>query len=78
VTVQYPHAGQPETRSAYVLTHLEARGLLMRPADVIALAATLTGYAARLREVADELVIAQQHDRARVVEADRKGADREG
>ncbi len=67
VTVQYPFAGQPETRSVYVLTHLEATGRLMRPTDVIALADTLTGYAARLREVADELVIAQQQDRARLL-----------
>ena len=64
VTLQYPYAGPPETRAPFVLAHLEATGRLMRAADVTALADMLSGYADRLRKVADGLAIAQgQHER---------------
>ena len=45
---------------------MTAKATLNRPSDVITLADMLAGYASRLREVADELVIAQQQraDRA--------------
>jgi hypothetical protein len=77
VIVQYPLSARPEKRDVYADAHMMAAVTMTRPADVVRFADMLTGYAVRLRELADELVIAQQQDRARV-EADPKDAGREG
>ena len=75
--VQYPLSTRPDRRDVYAWGHLTATVTMNRPSDVNALADMLVGYAARLRTVADELVVAQQQDRVRV-EADLKDAGREG
>ena len=75
--VQYPLSTRPDRRDVYAWGHLTATVTMNQPSDVNALADMLTGYACRLREVADELVTAQQQDRVRV-EADLKNAGREG
>ena len=73
---QYPKADAPAGRHVHAWSHMMATVTMSQPSDVTAFADMLTGYAARLRAVADELVIAQQQDRARV-EADLKNAGRE-
>lgn len=73
---QYQARSDPGRRQIFAWSHIAADVTMARPADVLAFADMLTSYASRLREVADELVIAQQQDRARF-EADRKDADRE-
>jgi hypothetical protein len=75
---QYPAHADPGKRNIFVWSHMAAEATMNQPSDVIALADMLTGHAARPREVADDLVIAQQQHRDRVVEADLKDADREG
>lgn len=49
----------------YAWSHMTVEATLNRRSDVIGIADMLSGYAARLREIADGLVIAQQQDRAR-------------
>ncbi len=71
---QYPADPDP---GVFAWSHVMATVKMRRPSDVIAFADMLTAYARRLREVADELVVAQQQDRARV-EAGLKDAGREG
>ncbi len=63
--VQYPLRSRPEKRRVYADAHMMAAVTMHRPCDVMAFADMLTGYASRLRELADELVIAPQQDRAR-------------
>ena len=75
--VQYPADPDPDRRHVLAWSHMTARVQMARPSDVVAFADMLTDYAGRLREVADELVIAQQQEQARV-EADLKNASREG
>ncbi len=77
VIVLYLLSSRPDRRGVYSWSHVIAAATLNRPADVIGFADMLSRYAASLREVADELVIAQQQDQTRV-EADLKGAGREG
>lgn len=60
--VQYPLRSRPEKRRVYADAHMMAAVTMHRPCDVMAFADMLTGYAARLQEVADELVIAQAQD----------------
>ncbi len=61
--VQYPLAARPEARMPYVWARHVATAALRRPADVVAFADMLTGYAGRLRELAAELALAQVGDR---------------
>ena len=63
--VQYPLSSRPDHRGVYAWSHMTVEATLNRPSDVIGIADMLSGYAARLREIADGLVIAQQQDRAR-------------
>ena len=72
--VQYPLSSSPDHRGVYAWSHLMATPTLNHPSDAVAFADMLTGYARRLRELADELVIAQQ-DRARRRPAPGCGAD---
>ena len=72
--VQYPPSSRPDHRGVYAWSHVTVEATLNRPSDVIGIADMLTGYARRLRELADELVIAQQ-DRARRRPAPGCGAD---
>lgn len=76
VISQYPFASKPEKRAVYAWCHMSASVTMNRPPDVVAFADMLTGYVRRLREVAEELVIAQQQNQVRV-EADLKDAGRE-
>ena len=73
--VQYPLSSRPDRRGVYAWSHMTVEATLNRPSDVIGIADMLSGYTARLRELADELVIAQQQDRARRRPAPGCGAD---
>ena len=76
--VQYPAAADPAKQRVFVWAHMSGKATLIQPSDVHAFADMLTGYAGRLREVAEELAAAQEDGRARLLEAGLKDAGREG
>ena len=75
---QYPKDPDPASRHVFAWSHVSASVRMRQPSDVIAFADMLTGYAGRLREVAEELAIAQEAGRARVLEAGLDKAVQEG
>ena len=72
-----PYAG-PRDCDACASTQMVAHVSMGKPSDVHAFADMLVGYAGRLREVAEELAIAQEAGRARVLEAGLDKAVQEG
>ncbi|QMU78874.1 hypothetical protein GXW83_27410 [Streptacidiphilus sp. PB12-B1b] len=80
---QYPKARTPAGSRVFAWSHITADVTMARPSDLRGFADMLSGYAARLREVADELGVAQAQDRERerertqAVETDARDAGRE-
>ena len=71
-----PYAG-PRDSDACASTQMVANVSMDKPSDVHAFADMLTGYADRLREVAEELATAQEDGRARLLGAGLNDAGQE-